>query len=98
MQVFDKVVPGVTYTKKVVLRNREHVGRRMRLELDPKSPFRLSLPIYPGDGISLDAPNGHRAKGGNGFKVSGIIATGMCVQVGTSITYSLYYLFSFKCH
>lgn len=81
--MFDKVVQGNTYTKKIVLRNRESVGRRMRLEVDPKSPFRISLPIYPGDGGPLPPSAGRRQEKENAATVSGTIATGMCVQVGT---------------
>lgn len=83
VQVFDKVIQGVIYTKKVTLRNLESVGRRMRLEIDPKSPFRISLPKYPGGGVLLDSLAGSCGEEQATPHVSGIVATGMSVQVGT---------------
>ncbi|XP_026190977.1 uncharacterized protein LOC34623060 [Cyclospora cayetanensis] len=78
--VFDKVVQGIAYTKKVVLRNRENVRRRLRLEIDSKSPFRLSLPAYHRDGALTQEPYSRNQKSPNGCRVFGAIATGMCVQ------------------
>ncbi|KAL8432539.1 hypothetical protein ACSSS7_004536 [Eimeria intestinalis] len=84
--VFNKVVQGVTYTQKVTLRNRDSVGRRLRLEVDPESPFRVSLPIYPGDVASSADPGNDRRLCHSGAAISGTVATGMCVQVGDSPT------------
>ncbi|KAL8272874.1 hypothetical protein Esti_003183 [Eimeria stiedai] len=84
--VFDKVLPGVTYTKKITLRNRDSVGRRLRLEVDPRSPFRVSLPIYPGDVASSADCGSSRRLCHSATPVSGTVATGMCVQFSVSFS------------
>lgn len=82
MQVFDKVIQGTTYTKKVVLRNREKVGRRLRLEVDPQSPFRISPLKYPADEALIQPTPARSGEQQRSSRVSGIVATGMRVQVG----------------
>ena len=80
--MFDKVIEGVTYTKKVVLRNREKVGRRLRLEVDPQSPFRISPLKYPVDEAIVQPAAASSGERPLASRASGLVATGMRVQVG----------------